>query len=127
MRYLLDTHAFLWFLNDDPKLPPTAREVIRRAESLCISIGSFWEMAIKANKGKLILPAPISEMMRACDEMRIAILPIASTHLECLQGMPAYHADPFDRLIISQAIVENCAILSADSAFDRYDVHIIWN
>ena len=127
MRYLLDTHAFLWFLNDDPKLPPRTREVIRWAESLYISIGSFWEMAIKANKGKLVLPAPISEMMRACDEMRIAILPIASTHLEYLQGMSAFHGDPFDRLIISQAVVEECAILSADSAFDRYDVQILWD
>ena len=121
--YLLDTHAFLWFLNDDAKLPPIIKELIMRAECLYISIGSFWEMAIKA---KLKLPSSISILMNACEEMNIAILPITGQHLECLQNMPDFHGDPFDRLIISQGMVEDLTILSADSKFDRYGARVLW-
>ena len=124
--YLMDTHAFLWFLNDDPKLPPNVKDVMRKAERLSISIGSFWEMVIKANLGKLTLPASVTALMEVCDEMRITVLPIAPSHLECLQKLPNHHNDPFDRLIISQAIAENLTILSADTKFAGYEVRLMW-
>lgn len=124
--YLLDTHAFLWFINDDIKLPGQTKDTIRKTDRLCISIGSFWEMVIKANIGKLKLPASISALMFACEEMQIDILQIAPSHLERLQRLPDYHGDPFDRLIISQAIEEGLTIMSADSKFERYGVSVMW-
>ncbi len=124
--YLLDTHAFIWFLNDDARMPEAVKETIMRSEKLYISIGSFWEMTIKVSLGKLKLPAPISALMNACEEMQITILPITGSHLECLESLPAFHGDPFDRLIISQAITEKLYLISADSKFSTYDVKLFW-
>jgi len=124
--YLLDTHAFIWFLNDDAKMPEAVKETIMRSEQLYISIGSFWEMTIKVSLGKLKLPAPISVLMNACKEMHITILPITGSHLECLEGLPAFHGDPFDRLIISQAITEKLSLISADSKFSAYNIRLFW-
>ncbi len=124
--YLLDTHAFLWFINDDKKLPEQTKDTIRKTPLLFISIGSFWEMAIKANIGKLKLLASLSALMFACEEMQIDILQITPYHLERLQRLPDYHGDPFDRLIISQAIEEGLTIMSADSKFERYGINVMW-
>ena len=124
--YLIDTHAFLWFLLDDAKLPPEVKDIIQRSEDLSISIASFWEMAIKAGKGKLILPASITEMMNDCEEFKIKIVPITSRHLEIVQMLPDFHGDPFDRLILSQAMANGQTILSADEKFDQYGVKIFW-
>ena len=125
--YLLDTHAFLWFLNDDQKLPQRIRDLICTASPLYISIASFWEMAIKTSLGKLMLPALVSEMMKTCEEMRIDIAPIKAAHLERLQTLPDHHRDPFDRLIICQAAEEKLTVLSADEKFKRYNIDILWD
>ncbi|MBR0367301.1 MAG: type II toxin-antitoxin system VapC family toxin [Clostridia bacterium] len=125
--YLLDTHAFLWFLNDDQKLPQRIRELICTASPLYISIASFWEMAIKTSLGKLTLPASVSEMMKTCEEMSIGIVPIKAAHLERLQALPDHHRDPFDRLIICQALEEKLTVLSADEKFTHYDIDILWD
>ncbi|MBE7003552.1 MAG: type II toxin-antitoxin system VapC family toxin [Ruminococcaceae bacterium] len=99
--YLLDTHTFLWFLNDDPKLPHDTKELIETAaEPISVSIGTFWEMAIKDSIGKLELPAPITQLMEDCREMGFTILPIQPSHLERLKQLPKLHGDPFDRLYI---------------------------
>ena len=124
--YLMDTCVYLWFLNDDPKLPASLKDVIQKSESLYISIATFWEMAIKSNIGKLTLPAKISEMMNDCKEMRIDILPIAPAHLDYVEKMPNFHGDPFDRLILSQAITEGLTVLSSDGKFDQYGVRTMW-
>lgn len=124
--YLIDTHAYLWFLTDDPRLPNKAKETIERTEGLYISIGSFWEMAIKSNIGKLKLPASISKMMADCEDLKIEILPISPAHLERIETMPGFHGDPFDRLILSQAMVEDFTILSTDGKFDLYNVRTLW-
>ena len=99
---------------------------MQRAEGLYISIGSFWEMAIKSNIGKLKLPTTISEMMADCEELKIAILPIAPAHLERIETMPEFHGDPFDRLIISQAMTESLTPISTDEKFGLYGVRTFW-
>ena len=124
--YLLDTHTYLWFLNDDPRLPVKVKEIIKRADGLHISIATFWEMAIKSNLKKLTLPTSISNLMADCDPYQISILPIKPTHLDDVERMPNFHGDPFDRLILSQAITEDMTILSADGKFGLYGVRILW-
>ena len=101
---LLDTHAYYWFVMDDPHLPVKVRNLIEDEESVFVSSVSFWEMTIKSSIGKMVLPASISEMMDACKEMDIGILNIIKENLECLQKLPWIHRDPFDRLIIAQAL-----------------------
>ena len=124
--YLLDTHAYLWFLNDDPKLPAEVKAIIEKEEGLCISVATFWEMAIKSNIGKLSLPAPVQRLMEDCDEYRISILSIAPAHLDRVEKMPNFHGDPFDRLILSQALTADMIILSADEKFDQYGARTLW-
>ena len=126
--YLMDTHTFLWFLLNDPALPEKTRDFLEYSENIYISIASFWEMAIKHSKGKLSLPCSLSEMMRICtDDLSIPILEIRDVHLETLVALPWIHKDPFDRLILSQAISENMVLLSIDKNMMRYPVHIKWN
>ena len=108
---LLDTHAFYWFITEDEKLPKNVKDVIEESEDVFISIVSFWEMAIKSSRGNLALPAPIGKLMSDCGEMDISILPIGPHHLDRLADLPFIHKDPFDRLIICQAMEEGMTIL----------------
>lgn len=124
--YLLDTCAYLWFLNDDPKLPQKVKSIIEKEEGLCVSIATFWEIAIKSNLKKLTLPASISQLMADCNESKMIVLPIKASHLDCVEKMPDFHGDPFDRLILSQAMIEDLTILSSDEKFDQYGVRTLW-
>ena len=129
MSYLLDTHTFLWFVDDDPMLPCQLRELIGRSRdvSIHVSVVSFWEMAIKSGKGKLDLPCPIDRMMVLCeDELKISILRIEGVHLEALRTLPQLHKDPFDRLLIAQAMTEAMTLISADDRVSLYPVQSIW-
>ena len=129
MKLLLDTHAFLWFILGDPRLHPYARSLIESPENeRYLSIASLWEIVIKASIGKLTLPNPIDELVtehvwgNAIDQ-----LPIKTEHLVTLQGLPFHHKDPFDRMIISQAICEEFVILSADRNFSFYSAVLRWD
>ncbi|MBE5809175.1 MAG: type II toxin-antitoxin system VapC family toxin [Clostridiales bacterium] len=124
--YLIDTHAYLWFLIDDPRLPVRVKDIMQRENDLFISIASFWEMAIKMNIGKLTLPASIPKLIADCKELQIDVLQISPQHLDCISRMPDFHGDPFDRLILSQAMVEHMTLLSADEKFGRYEVRTLW-
>lgn len=123
---LLDTQAFLWFVNGDSKLPEGIREEIETHEGLFVSIASFWEMAIKNGLGKLELPVSISKMMEDCSVQRITILPIGSAHLEALKDLPMIHRDPFDRLIICQALAEDMTLVTSDDVIRKYHVRSRW-
>ena len=126
--YLIDTHAFLWFILNDPALPVGTRTFMEYSENICISIATFWEMTIKHSKGRLPLPCSMSKMMRICtDDLRIPILSIKDIHLETLTTLPWIHKDPFDRLIVSQAIAEKMTLLSVDKKIAAYDVHTVWD
>lgn len=128
MRILLDTHAFLWVVMDDPRLSARASSIFLDADNeLLISAVTGFEIAVKYALGKLEL----AESPREFVENRIlnndlVRLPISLSHTYRLSHLPFHHRDPFDRLLISQALEEDIPVLSADSAFDRYDVEVIW-
>ena len=128
MRVLLDTHAFLWFLLDDPRLTPSARTVIEEPNNpVAVSPASYWEIAIKIRLGKYALPEPYREFIeREIADNDFRILPIDPRHAALLTTMPRHHNDPFDRLLIAQAIEEAIPIVSGDGVFDRDDVARIW-
>ena len=128
MRVLLDTHALLWFLLDDPKLSRIAREAIADGDNRAeVSPASYWEIAIKISLGKYELPEPLGTFMdRELAENDIRILPILPRHAATLTDLPFHHRDPFDRLIIAQAMVEGIPVVSSDGLFDSYPIRRIW-
>jgi len=128
MRLLLDTHSFLWFLLDDPKLSQTAKDSIADSDNdIEISPASYWEIAIKISLKKYSLPEPYEQFMeRELATNQFRILPIEPKHTAALTSLPFHHRDPFDRLIIAQAMVEQIPIISGDEAFAAYPVTRIW-
>lgn len=128
MRYLLDTHSLLWFIGGDSQLSPRVRQLMEDADNeLFISIASLWEMAIKLSLGKLNLAQPFGEMFPAqLDHNSIEVLDITIDHLKAVRDLPFYHRDPFDRLIIAQAQVEQLPIIGVDSIFDSYGAQREW-
>ncbi len=123
MKFLIDTHIFLWFINNDPQLSPTAKTLLESDVELLLSVASLWEIAIKISTGKMTLLKPfeifIPEQLQQND---ITVLPIETNHLTYITALPFHHRDPFDRLLIAQSIVERIAIVSVDAAFDPYKV-----
>lgn len=124
---MLDTNAFLYFINNDPLLSEGSRQLLESDAELLISSASLWEIAIKTSIGKLILPYSfgefIPEQLRQND---IEILHITVPHLEKVSSLTFHHKDPFDRLIIAQALVEALPVATSDAAFDPYGVQRIW-
>ena len=128
MRLLLDTHAFLWFVLDDAKLSLPARQAIESVDNeVLISLASYWEIAIKISLGKYRLSGSFERFwdtgMRDND---IKALPIEVRHANRLAAMAFHHKDPFDRLVIAQALVEGLRLVSADQRFDAYGVSRVW-
>lgn len=128
MRILLDTHALLWFYLDDPQLSGTAKALIfDSAHAKVVSPASYWEIAIKISQKKYSLNKPYEEAMReAIDLNGFGYLHIEPRHTAMLTNMPFHHKDPFDRLLVAQAMTENIPIVSADSQLDSYGVQRLW-
>ena len=128
MKYLLDTHTLLWFLKGDKKLSDKARRLIDSPRnSKFLSIVSLWEIAIKVSLGKLVLDKPFEKLFpEQLYFNRIEVLDITVDSLIKLTTLPFHHRDPFDRLIIAQALVEELPIISADAAFDAYEISREW-
>ena len=128
MKALLDTHAFLWWDLDDARLSDTARAIIADADNqIVVSAASVWEVAIKAGKGRLDLPADLDAYVDdRLRRYRWVAMPIDQHHAVRAAGLPLIHADPFDRMLIAQAQLESIPIVTADSAITRYDVETIW-
>ena len=124
--YILDTHTLLWYLSDSNELSVNARNTINDAEYVCISVASLWEIAIKHSIGKLDLELSISQIEELCLDKDIYILPIKGNHLDELDKLPNHHNDPFDRLIICQAIAENMTIITRDTIIPNYPVKTLW-
>lgn len=101
--------------------------MIETEEHVFVSIASFWEMAIKESLGKLQLPATVKELMEDCTEYEFSILPINGMHLNRIKDLPFIHRDPFDRIIICQAIEEDLTIVTVDANIVKYDVKSIWD
>ena len=128
MRVLLDTHSFLWWVTDDPRLSPRAREIMSDGENhLFFSAASAWEIAIKARLGRLTIPEPIATFVPAqLAENGIEGLPIGLSHALQVHSLPDHHRDPFDRMLIAQSQMENLPILTGDPWITRYPVETIW-
>ena len=128
MRLLLDTHAFLWWVDDAPALSRKARTAIADPGNDCLlSLASCWEMAIKLSLGKLRLPGAIERFVpEQLAANAIRQLTIDFRHAARVAALPFHHRDPFDRLLAAQALEERCPIVSADPIFRRYGVKRIW-
>ena len=123
---LLDTHTLLWSCFDDSKLSQKAKKKIETTEKVFVSIASFWEVAIKQSIGKLTIDRTITEIASDCVENDIQVLNITPLHLDYLKILPPIHGDPFDRLILAQAICEKLTIVSKDEMIREYKVKTIW-
>lgn len=128
MRVLLDTHAFLWWLWDAPKLSAKARKCIANENNVCLlSLASMWEMSIKASLGKLRLDRPLDQFLsEQLAANNFKSLEIGFRPIMLVNTLPFHHKDPFDRLLAAQALTEDIAIVSADGVFSRYGVKRIW-
>ena len=123
MSYLLDTHALLWWLADDPALSPGAREIIAEGSNrVCVSAATIWEIAIKEALGKLEIPQDFRVIL---GEQGFEALPITWDHAFEVTHLPDHHRDPFDRLLIAQCRVEEMTFISQDAVARRYDVRVL--
>lgn len=127
-RLLLDTHTFLWWVSDAPELSITAREAISDTGNECfLSIASCWEMAIKSSIGKLRLTKPVERFVHdLITENGFRLLSIELRHAAKVEALPFHHRDPFDRLLLAQAITEKLTIVTVDSLFSSYGVKLLW-
>lgn len=128
MRLLLDTHAFLWFVLDEPQLSATARVLIADpSNEIDVSPATYWEIAIKIRLDKYKLPDSFQEFMEQQIAInRFNILPIEPRHVAPLTTLPLHHKDPFDRLLVAQAMVEQIPLVSNDSVLDAYPIRRLW-
>jgi PIN domain nuclease of toxin-antitoxin system len=127
MKYLLDTHAIIWYFEDSPKLPQNIADLIDDPEiNICICSASLWEIAIKMSLGKLKIPIIFDEILFNIKDGDYDILQIKDEYLLKLLELPFLHKDPFDRLLIASALAEDLTILTADENIQKYDVKWIW-
>ena len=127
MRLLLDTCCWLWWLCEPNKLSQQQlKEISNRRNQLFLSVASIWELSIKINNGKLIIPQPLNKLVDTeCRNDDITILDIKPYYAIQAGTLVLHHKDPFDRMIITQAIVDNLTIVTADSIFSKYGVPIL--
>ena len=128
MRYLLDTHVWLWMLADPDRIRADLAAELRASRTrLLLSAASSWEIAIKTGLGKLELPAPAGRFVpEQLAEDGIDPLPIQHAHALRVADLPPHHSDPFDRLLVAQAQLERCTFLTADAQILDYDVDVVW-
>jgi len=128
MKALLDAHTLLWFLAGSSQLSSRALLCIQDTRNtLFVSAATLWEIAIKDSLGKLILPEPFEALFPAqLDASNILILPILVPHLHQHRQLPFHHNDPFDRLVIAQALSEDMTLVSRDGEFPAYGVKLLW-
>lgn len=128
MRLLLDTHSMYWYIEDDPQLSGRARTLIQDASNeILVSPASYWEIAIKISIGNYVLKVPYETFWRnGIDGNGFQILPIEVAHTAALLTMPYHHKDPFDRLMIAQAQVEDVPMVSGDAILNAYGTRRIW-
>jgi PIN domain nuclease of toxin-antitoxin system len=127
MAYLLDTHTFLWFIENHPSLSSKARTVVEAEENaIFLQKISLWEIAIKTSIGKLSLTKPVQDLIQEAQSLQINLLDISDSAIIALQHLPFHHRDPFDRLLLAEAMTKGLDIVSADAQFDAYAVNRVW-
>ena len=127
MKLLLDTHIFFWLNEDASKLSKAVKEALSLKSNIWVlSVVSVWELQIKSQIGKLALPAPLNKIVETnIKKNRLEILPVTLEHALAVETLRQHHKDPFDRLIIAQAIVEDLTVISYDSIFSSYGVKLL--
>ena len=127
MKLLLDTHTFVWWDSDPSRLSSSALQACQnQANTMMLSVVSVWEMQIKTQLGKLKLNMPLAEIIRNQQQVNgVQILSMTLDHVLALEDLPVHHKDPFDRLLIAQANVEEAVLVSSDSAFSEYSVQLL--
>lgn len=127
MTVLLDTHAFIWFYNSPERLTGLAYRILdANGTKIFVSIATPWEMSVKKSIGKLQTSHSIPYIMEIHRDI-VFFLSIEAHHLAIVENLPLHHRDPFDRLIIAQALAEKIPVISSDTAFDAYGVERIWD
>jgi PIN domain nuclease of toxin-antitoxin system len=128
MKYLLDTMAWLWSVYADERLNDNSREIIANGrEEIYLSAASSWELSIKMRTGKLNFPGPPAQVVPAfMAKQGLLSVPITHLHAVKVYDLPPHHSDPFDRMIIAQAIVEQMVVLTSDRVFDKYPIDVVW-
>ncbi len=128
MRLLLDTHTFLWWIADDPRLSPRASALISDgANQVHLSAASAWEIVVKSDLGRVEVPEPVDRFLTVQLEANAFLpLPIHMRHALGLAALPDVHRDPFDRILVAQAIAEDLTIVSGDRMLQRYPVTLEW-
>jgi len=122
LNLLLDSHIVLWWLSDDPRLSRKARRLIEGADQVFVSAATTWELAVKASLGKLRMPEGFVEVV---EEEGFTHLPISPVHAMAVRSLPWHHRDPFDRILLAQAMVEGLRLVSADQALVPYGKFVI--
>ena len=123
---LLDTHAFIWYSEDDSKLPEPIKLEIETADRVYISIASLWEIAIKLSIGKLSLRSNYESIESSLEPAGISLLPISFADTVQVMNLPLHRRDPFDRVLIAQAINNSLTLVSCDAAFTAYPIQLRW-
>ncbi|MEL6438655.1 MAG: type II toxin-antitoxin system VapC family toxin [Cyanobacteria bacterium J06621_8] len=128
MRLLLDTCCWLWWLSDTKKLSQQQlNALINRQNQLFLSSATLWELSIKVNNGKISIPQPLNKLVtKECPQDNIKILEIKPIHAINAGNLPLHHKDPFDRMIITQAMIENLIVVTSDVIFQKYDVSVLF-
>ena len=125
--YLLDTCAFIWYLEGSGKLSPKAASVLDTCPDIILSLTTLWEIAIKKTIRKLELSMTTAELLEICERAGIRTIPISAEYFDVIQELPLIHGDPFDRLIIATAMREKLTILTDDEKIIRYpDIKVVW-
>lgn len=127
MNLLLDTHTLIWYITDNQRLPANTRSLIELPENICfVSLATYWEMGIKNSLGRLDFKKPIMTIFEIIEQSGFEILPFNVNHILKATSLPFHHYDPFDRMIIGQAIADGLSIVTKDEKFPKYEVNLLW-
>ena len=127
MNVLLDTHTFIWYIEGNTKLTQKARDIIEiSGDKIYLSIISLWEIAIKTGKKQLTLQNEFDDLLNVLNSLEIEILTITFVDTQIYKNLPLHHGDPFDRMIISQAINNSLTIVGCDQSINDYPIQILW-
>jgi PIN domain nuclease of toxin-antitoxin system len=127
MKYLLDTHVAIWALEEKEKLSPKAKTIVENTKlTLCVSIVSAWEIAIKLSVGKLDFSGGSAFFLKEMQRNGITVINVDGTHIEYVEKLPLLHRDPFDRLLVATAATEGMTLITIDENIHKYDVPILW-
>ncbi|HAQ65344.1 MAG TPA: PIN domain nuclease [Bacteroidales bacterium] len=128
MKILLDTHVFIWFAEDDPRLPDEMKRIIEKPwHQVCVSYATFWKIALMVQSGELPASASITEMMEQTIDNGIEIVPLKLEHISRLGTLESHHEEIFERMLAAQALAENLIIVSDNPVYQAYGVPKLWS